>query len=190
MRYFRDLIFNLFWFSIGLLIFIPIMFAPNFLKIRNDAIRTVKFIQPSQILFLSFFGLLGGSSYFREYLFTIIGPIGWFLKILIPNRKNFYITNSTIIEGAINLKHPFSTIINAKYIGNNLTIRQLTTIGNKTKEKRDVPTILSNVELGANVSIIGDVTIGENSIIGIGAVVFTDLPSNKIVVGFKSRILK
>lgn len=189
MRYFRDLLFNLFWFPIGLLIFLPIMFHPNLLKKRNSIVRTIKYIQPSQKLFLSFFGLIGGSSYFREYLFTIIGPLGWFLKILIPNRKNFYITNSTIIEGAINLKHPFSTIINAKSIGDNLTVRQLTTIGNKTMNKRDVPTILYNVELGANVSIIGDIIIGENTVVGIGAVVLNDLASNKTVVGTKSRVL-
>ena len=44
--------------------------------------------------------------------------------------------------------------------------------------------------IGANATILGGVTIGENSIVGAGAVVTKDVPSNVIVVGNPARILK
>lgn len=43
----------------------------------------------------------------------------------------------------------------------------------------------NNVELGANVVIIGDITIGNNVTIGAGSVVLDSIPDNALVVGEK-----
>ena len=50
--------------------------------------------------------------------------------------------------------------------------------------------IMDNVSIGSNATILGGITIGENSIIGAGAVVTEDIPSNVIVVGNPAKILK
>jgi len=47
-----------------------------------------------------------------------------------------------------------------------------------------------NVWIGANVTILKDVNIGDNSIIGAGAVVTKDIPSNVIVGGVPAKIIK
>lgn len=97
----------------------------------------------------------------------------------------------SIGKSAYVLNHPYGTIINAKSIGSNFTICQLTTIGNGLHGRNDlVPTIGDNVSLGANVSIIGEVTIGNNVIVGAGSVVVKDVPNNCVVAGNPARIIK
>lgn len=75
------------------------------------------------------------------------------------------------------LNHPYGTIINAKCIGDNFTICQLTTLGNKQHGINNlIPNIGSNVRIGANVNIVGGVIIGNNVDIGAGSVVVKDVP--------------
>ena len=50
--------------------------------------------------------------------------------------------------------------------------------------------IQDNVWIGGNVSIVGGVTIGQNSIIGAGSVVTHDIPDNVIAVGNPCRVLR
>jgi serine O-acetyltransferase len=86
--------------------------------------------------------------------------------------------------------HPFATVINAKKIGKNFTFRNGLTIGNKNNDNTLLPSIGNNVEVGANVVIIGDIEIGDNVIIGAGAVVVKSVPSNVVVAGNPARIIK
>jgi acetyltransferase-like isoleucine patch superfamily enzyme len=46
------------------------------------------------------------------------------------------------------------------------------------------------VWLGANVTVLQGVTIGENAIVAAGAVVTKDVPANTIVGGVPAKILK
>lgn len=50
--------------------------------------------------------------------------------------------------------------------------------------------IENNVWIGANVTICPGVTIGENSIIGAGAVVTQNIPKNCIAVGVPAKVIK
>lgn len=70
-------------------------------------------------------------------------------------------------------------------------MRQCTTIGNKKDGRNDLtPVIGDNVNVGANVVIIGNITIGNNVIIGAGSVVVHDVPDNSVVAGNPARVIK
>jgi serine O-acetyltransferase len=69
-------------------------------------------------------------------------------------------------------------------IGDNVTLYQGVTLGGTGKEtgKRH-PTIGNNVMISAGAKVLGSFTVGENSKIGAGSVVLSEVPPNCTVVG-------
>lgn len=47
-----------------------------------------------------------------------------------------------------------------------------------------------NCWLGANVTVLPDVTIGDNTVVGAGSLVTKDLPANVVAVGSPCRVLR
>lgn len=78
-------------------------------------------------------------------------------------------------------------------IGDDCILYQGVTLGGvgtgEYKVKRH-PTLKNNVMISAGAKIIGDVTIGDNSIVGASSVVLKDVPPNCTVVGVPGRIVK
>lgn len=76
-------------------------------------------------------------------------------------------------------------------VGDNVTLYQGVTLGGTGKEhgKRH-PTIGDNVMISAGAKILGSFTVGENSKIGAGSVVLSEVPPNSTVVGVPGRVVK
>lgn len=85
------------------------------------------------------------------------------------------------------LQHGFATIITAKSIGDNVWINQQMTIGHKGES---APVIGNNVRISCGAKILGGVRIGDNVVVGAGAVVVKDVPSNCVVAGVPAKIIK
>ena len=51
-------------------------------------------------------------------------------------------------------------------------------------------TLCNNVWVGAGAIILPGVTVGENSVVGAGAVVTHDVPPNTVVAGNPARVIK
>lgn len=76
-------------------------------------------------------------------------------------------------------------------IGNNVTLYQGVTLGGTGKEQgKRHPTLRDNVMVSAGAKVLGSFTIGENSKIGAGSVVLSEVPPNCTVVGVPGRIVK
>lgn len=75
-------------------------------------------------------------------------------------------------------------------IQDDVTIYQGVTLGGTGKEKgKRHPTVGNNVVVGAEAIVLGNITIGENSRIGAGAVVTKSVPPNSTAVGNPARIV-
>lgn len=104
-----------------------------------------------------------------------------------PGCRTFIVPYSTRIGKNMLIAHPYSTVLNAESIGDNFSCIHCTTLGKKGTKR---PVIGNNVSMGAHSMIIGDVHVGDNAVIGAGAVVTKDVPVNAVVVGNPAKVLK
>jgi serine acetyltransferase len=123
---------------------------------------------------------------FYPYLLLYRYFVEWFLCIELPRKL-------TIGKG-LSLYHGQGLVVNKDVvIGEGCVLRNSTTIGHKKLADgtfSGCPRIGNNVDIGANVCIIGDVTIGDNVIIGAGSVVINNIPAGSIAVGNPARVLE
>jgi serine O-acetyltransferase len=75
-------------------------------------------------------------------------------------------------------------------VGDDVTMYQGVTLGGTGKEhgKRH-PTLCDGVFVGNNANVLGNITVGENSRVGAGSVVLSDVPPNSTVVGVPAHIV-
>lgn len=75
-------------------------------------------------------------------------------------------------------------------IGNDCTIYHNSTLGGtgKNKYKRH-PDLGNNVMVGSGSKILGPIKIGDNVKIGANAVVLTDVPDGKTVIGIPGKVI-
>jgi putative colanic acid biosynthesis acetyltransferase WcaB len=123
---------------------------------------------------------------FIPYLLLYRYWVDWVWGIELPRKL-------TVGKG-VSLYHGHALVVNqGVIIGDNCTLRNSTTIGHKKLADGSFtkcPRIGNNVDIGANVCIIGDITIGDNVIIGAGSVVTKSFPSDCVVVGNPARVLE
>lgn len=94
---------------------------------------------------------------------------------------------TTKIGYGLYLGHRFGIIINATaIIGNNVNLSQFTTIGSN-KDKAAI--IGDEVYIGPGVSIVEDIVIHKNAVVGAGATVVKDVPENVSVGGCPAKVI-
>ena len=130
---------------------------------------------------------------FRNLFYFRISPRYNFIKKICPPCAQLQLAtyNVEIEGGGLYFEHAHATHVNAKYIGYGCLIRNLTTIGVKSRDRNaEKPTIGKNVDFGVGVICIGDIHIGDNAIIAAGSVVVKDVPANAIVAGNPAKVIK
>ncbi len=76
-------------------------------------------------------------------------------------------------------------------IGDHVMLYQGVTLGGTTTSKgKRHPTLGNHVVIGANASVLGNITVGNNVRIGAGSVVVKPVPDNCTVVGVPGKIVK
>ncbi|MGD0830327.1 MAG: serine O-acetyltransferase [Terracidiphilus sp.] len=75
-------------------------------------------------------------------------------------------------------------------VGDDVTMYQGVTLGGTGKgHGKRHPTICDGVFIGNNANILGNITVGENSRVGAGSVVLSDVPPDSTVVGVPAHIV-
>ena len=75
-------------------------------------------------------------------------------------------------------------------VGSDVTMYQGVTLGGTGKgHGKRHPTVCDGVFIGNNANVLGNITVGENSRVGAGSVVLSDVPPNSTVVGVPAHII-
>ncbi|MCF2487386.1 serine acetyltransferase [Dyadobacter sp. CY347] len=120
----------------------------------------------------------------------LLMPFRAFYKIFFEWIVGIEIPAAVKIGSGLKVYHfPGIVIHRDVIIGKNCTLRQATTIGNKT-DNGGCPVIGNDVNIGANVCILGDIVIGDNVTIGAGSVVIQSIPAHSVAVGNPARVVK
>lgn len=90
----------------------------------------------------------------------------------------------------VRIWHHGGIVIHARAIGNDVTLRHNTTLGvARAGENWDLPVIGDRVDIGCGGCILGDVRVGDDSVIGASAVVIHDVPARGVAVGAPARVV-
>ena len=121
------------------------------------------------------------------------------LKLLARMNSNLarFITGIEIHPGAtfgkrVFIDHGMGVVVGeTAIVGDDVLIYQGVILGGTSTEKtKRHPTVEKGVIIGAGAKVMGNITIGEYSKIGTGAVVLKDVPSQSTCVGVPGRIVK
>lgn len=98
----------------------------------------------------------------------------------------------TQVGGGIKFYHFGDVVVNRNAkIGKNASIYNGVTIGINLRPdgKAYPPVIGDNVVLCTGAKVIGNVTVGSNSVVGANAVVVKDIPDNSVAAGVPAKVL-
>jgi len=131
---------------------------------------------------------------FRNLFYYRLKQSGLLLAVLLPFFKLIYrepdwlVIRPRLLGPGFFVQHGVGTNINGESIGANCRVNQQVTIGYRNGDR--LPRIGNNVHISAGARILGDLTIGDNVMVGANAVVTKDVPANCTVVGIPAYIVK
>jgi len=87
------------------------------------------------------------------------------------------------------IAHHGAVFIGSRAIGDDVTIRHSVTIGLKRKSERLAPIIGNRIEIGPGACIVGDIQVGDDSLIGANTVLAQNVPPGSSVIGVPARFV-
>lgn len=162
-----------------------------FFKTRDE--KLIRDIKKQKILFFKINKYKNNMILYRFYLLRLM-----MFRDYILYKYSCEIHPEAIMKNVI-FRHPVGIVMGGgTVIEDNVIIHQNVTFGSSNFEKRGGQMygtyykqfIRKNTIICTGAKILGDLTIGENCIIGANAVVTKDVPDGATVVGFNKIILK
>ncbi len=113
--------------------------------------------------------------------------LSWFAELI----GGCHLPYTVRLGRRVRIWHHGGIVLHARSIGDDVHIRQGTTFGLATRDQpRAIPTIEDRVDIGCGACILGNVTVGHDSLVGANAVVVTDIPPYSTAVGIPARVIK
>ena len=157
------------------------------IKERDPAIKTPMEV----VLYPSFRAIIGYRIAHKLYLKKHYFLARWISQKTV-RRTGIEIHPGATIGKGFFIDHGNGVIIGeTAIVGDNVTLYQGVTLGGTGKEQgKRHPTVEDNVMISAGAKVLGSFTVGENSKIGAGSVVLSEVPPNSTVVGVPGRVVK
>lgn len=168
-------------------IFHIICFLRYYSICESDIIVGIEHRKYKCSVFIGFIYLLTFDSFFRNLFYKRIGNLKYFIQFLAPSHNSFFINTHMYVGKSFLCIHPFGTYVNAKSVGDNFTIRNNVTIGDKNG---CTPIIGNNVTVNVNSVVVGNIKIGNNVVIGACSLIMKDVPDNCVVAGNPAYIIR
>lgn len=133
------------------------------------------------------------------------GTVIWQFCVILKNAEigadcnincNVFIENDVLIGNNVTIKPGVQiwdgiTLEDSVFVGPNVTFtNDLLPRSKNTVYEIKKTLVKKGASIGANATILGGITIGENALIGAGSVVIKDIPANEIWVGNPAKFLK
>ena len=135
------------------------------------------------ILFLT---LMTFTPEFRNVFYLRAGRKSWALRLACPGLSCLDVVSPSVGAGLF-IMHGEDTFISANSIGAHCHIGRQVLVGYSNATDR--PTIGNNVRIFPGAKIIGNITLGDNSTVGLNTVVIQDVAANTSVLGVPARVV-
>lgn len=168
-----------------------------FIRLQRDAARYLR-VDPSSLSSFNVFSYLVTNRNLASIFIARIRnyKICWILARVCfsYNRNVEIIVPVENIGSGLVILHNIGAVIRAKSLGEDVTISQGVTLGaggdwNDTRQD-NIPTVGDRVLIATNAIVIGEVTIGNDAVVGAGAVITKDINKGDVVVGNPQRVIK
>jgi serine O-acetyltransferase len=123
---------------------------------------------------------------FRNVFYLRVGIMSHLFSWMCPRLSSLQIVSPKIGPGLF-IQHGIATLVSAERIGANCQINQHVVVGYTNATDR--PTIGNNVRILAGAKVVGKITIGDNSTIGMNSVVMSDVEPGVTVLGVPARVI-
>lgn len=170
----------------------------SFINTIREDIKTVQAQDPAAqnglVIFLSYPGLHAKWNHVPEHWLWEHGhrSLARVLSQITRHITGVEIHPAAQIGKHFFIDHAMGVVIGeTAIVGDNCVLYQGVTLGGTGNEtgKRH-PTLGNNVIVGVGAAVLGNITVGDNSKIGGGAVAVKDVPPNCTVIGIPGRIVK
>jgi len=123
----------------------------------------------------------------KKVLYLLSGTI---LKYY-SHKYHFDISHKAQIGPGLTIAHfGYIIVMRNDVIGDNCTLRPGVVFGKKLTEDTDGAIVGDDVSFGVGSVVVGNVSIGNNVIVGANSVVTSDIPSNCVIAGAPARIIR
>lgn len=133
-----------------------------------------------------------------ELMSNLVGDLGENFRLFPPIYsdcgKNLHIGDNVFINSGCCFQDQGGVYLSDKvFVGHQVVFATLNHKENPEKRGNTIPKpihIGKGVWIGSHSTILGGVTVGDNAIIGAGAVVTHNVPENAVVVGVPAKVIK
>jgi serine O-acetyltransferase len=126
-----------------------------------------------------------GNKGWRKRRLLVVGGLKWWV---VNHTLNCEVPISCEIGAGTIIDHPDGIIIGpGVVIGKNCRLRHQVTIGIKGRGNPKAPILGDHVDIGAGAKLIGPITIGDYTKIGVNAVVNKSFDSGAVLVGIPAK---